>query len=108
MTVGSTSIKVKLKEQEEEKNAIVPSTQAFIELIQNEKLEKGNEIDLIQKQQNVFLKIPTTLLSLLPTLMMVALFILIFKMQGLGDKGKVYDGVENKTDIKFDDFAGLD
>ena len=108
MTVGSTSIKVKLKEQEEEKNAIVPSTQAFIELIQNEKLEKGNEIDLIQKQQNVFLKIPTTLLSLLPTLMMVALFILIFKMQGLGDKGKVYDGVENKTDIKFDDVAGLD
>ena len=108
MTVGSTSIKVKLKGQEDEKSAIVPSTQAFIELIQNEKIEKGNEIDLIQKQQNVFLKIPTTLLSLLPTLMMVALFVLIFKMQGLGDKGKVYDGVENKTDIKFDDVAGLD
>jgi len=108
MTVGSTSIKVKLKGQEDEKSAIVPSTQAFIELIQNEKIEKGNEIDLIQKQQNVFLKIPTTLLSLLPTLMMIALFVLIFKMQGLGDKGKVYDGVENKTDIKFDDVAGLD
>ena len=108
MTVGSTSIKVKLKGQQEEKSASIPSTQAFIELIQNEKIEKGNEIDLIQKQQNVFLKIPTTLLSLLPTLMMVALFVLIFKMQGLGDKGKVYDGVENKTDIKFDDVAGLD
>ncbi len=108
MTVGSTSIKVKLKGEEEEKSAIVPSTQAFIELIQNEKIDKGNEINLIQKQQNVFLKLPTTLLSLLPTLMMVALFVLIFKMQGLGDKGKVYDGVENKTDIKFADVAGLD
>ncbi|MCI8352870.1 MAG: ATP-dependent zinc metalloprotease FtsH [Clostridia bacterium] len=108
MTVGSSSIKVKLKGEEEEKNAIVPSTQAFIELIQSEKIDKGNEINLIQKQQNVFLKIPTTLLSLLPTLMMVALFVLIFKMQGLGDKGKVYDGVENKTDVKFSDVAGLD
>ncbi len=108
MIVGSTSIKVKLKGEEEEKSAIVPSTQAFIELIQSEKIDKGNEINLIQKQQNVFLKIPTTLLSLLPTLMMVALFVLIFKMQGLGDKGKVYDGVENKTDIKFADVAGLD
>ncbi len=34
MTVGSTSIKVKLKDIEEEKGAIVPNTQAFIELIQ--------------------------------------------------------------------------
>lgn len=108
MTVGSSSIKVKLKGEEEEKSAIVPSTQAFIELIQSEKIDKGNEINLIQKQQNIFLKIPTTLLSLLPTLMMVALFVLIFKMQGLGDKGKVYDGVENKTDVKFSDVAGLD
>ena len=33
MTVGSTSIKVKLKNVEEEKKAIVPNTQAFIELI---------------------------------------------------------------------------
>lgn len=108
MTVGSTSIKVKFKGEEEQKNAIVPNTQAFIELIQDEKINNGNDIDLIQKQQNVFLKIPTTLLSLLPTLMMVALFVLIFKMQGLGDKGKVYDGEENKSDVKFDDVAGLD
>ena len=30
MTVGSTTVKVKLKNVEEEKNTIVPSTQAFI------------------------------------------------------------------------------
>ena len=40
--------------------------------------------------------------------MMAALFVLLFKMQGLGDKGKVYDGEENKTDVKFKDVAGLD
>lgn len=107
MTVGSTSIKVKLKGEEKEKMAIVPSTQAFIELVQ-EKVKNGNEIELIQNKQSIFLKIPETLLTLLPTLMMVALFILIFKMQGLGDKGKVYDGQENSTDIRFDDVAGLD
>jgi len=47
MTVGSTSITVKLKNEEEEKNAIVPSTQAFIELVQ-EKVQEGNTIELIQ------------------------------------------------------------
>jgi len=107
MTVGSTSIKVKLKGEEEEKSAIVPSTQAFMELIQD-KVNEGNEIKLIQKEQNIFVQIPSALLSLLPTIMMVALFVLIFKMQGLGDKGKVYDGEENKSDVKFDDVAGLD
>ena len=108
MTVGSTSVKVKLKGEEEEKNAIVPSTQAFIELVQQKVQEGNDEIELIQKQQNIFLKIPSTLLSLLPTLLMVALFVLIFKMQGLGDKGKVYDGEENVSDVKFSDIAGLD
>ena len=107
MTVGSTSVSVKLKGEEEEKSAIVPSTQAFIELVQD-KVQEGNEIKLIQKPKNVFLQIPTTLLSLLPTLMMVLLFVLIFNMQGLGDKGKIYDGVENKSKVRFKDIAGLD
>ena len=39
---------------------------------------------------------------------MLALFIMIFKMQGLGEKGKVYDDMQRKTKIKFDDVAGLD
>ena len=107
MTVGSTTAKVKLKDVEEEKKVILPNTQAFIELL-HEKEEQGKEIELIQKEQSVFLRIPATLLSLLPTIMMAALFILLFKMQGLGDKGKVYDGQENKTDVKFKDVAGLD
>ena len=47
-------------------------------------------------------------MSILPTAIMLALFIMIFKMQGLGEKGKVYDDTERKTKIKFDDVAGLD
>ncbi len=107
MTVGSTSVKVKQKNVEEEKTSIVPNTQAFIELIQ-EKVAEGNNIELIQNPQNVFLKISETLFTLLPTLMIVALFILVFKMQGLGDKGKVYDSETTKEKVKFDDVAGLD
>ena len=41
MTTGSQSIKVKLIDEEEKKNAIVPSVQAFIELVQD-KVEAGN------------------------------------------------------------------
>ena len=108
MTVGSTSIKVKLKNDDEEKKAIVPSTQAFIELVQEKKLEEGISIELIQKPVSIFLRITDTLFSLFPTIMLVVLFILVFKMQGLGDKGKVYDAEGEKTGITFKDVAGLD
>lgn len=108
MSVGSTSVKVKLKDVEKEKRAIVPSTQAFIELVQ-EQVKNGNEIELIQNPTNVLVKISETLLSLLPTIMIVILFVLIFKMQGLGDKGKVYDADKSEnTHITFKDVAGLD
>lgn len=108
MSVGSTSVKVKLKDVEKEKTTIVPSTQAFIELVQ-EQVKNGNEIELIQNPTNVLVKISETLLSLLPTIMIVILFVLIFKMQGLGDKGKVYDADKSEnTHITFKDVAGLD
>lgn len=107
MTVGSTAVKVKLKDVEEEKAGIVPNTQAFIELIQQKTLE-GNNIELIQKKQNIALTIFQNLFGLIPTIMMVVLFVLIYRMQGLGDKGKVYDAETSKSKIKFDDVAGLD
>ena len=107
MTVGSTSIKVKIKDVEKEKKAIVPNTQAFIELIQ-EKVENGNNIEIIQKQPNIFLRLSSNMFSVLPTLMLAILIILMFKMQGLGDKGKVYDSETTKSKITFDDVAGLD
>ena len=89
------------------KKAIVPNTQSFVELIQN-KVADGNDIELIQKSPSILATIPSYFFSLLPTIIMVALFIMIFKMQGLGDKGEVYDDTERKTKITFDDIAGLD
>ena len=107
MTVGSTSVKVKVKNVEEEKKSVVPNTEAFIELVQ-QKVAEGNEIELIQKPRSIMAQIPSIIISFLPTAIMLALFIMIFKMQGLGEKGKVYDDTERKTKIKFDDVAGLD
>ena len=108
MTVGSTSIKVKLKDVEEEKTTIVPSTQAFTEFIQ-QKVDDGNEeFELVQKPTNVLVSIGSAIFTLLPTLLLVILIVLFFKMQGLGDKGKVYDGETTKSKTKFDDVAGLE
>ena len=107
MTTGSTSAKVKLKGEDEEKKASIPSTQAFVELVQGKTLE-GNNIEFIQKKQNVLIGISQTLFSLLPTILLVVLFVLIFKMQGLGDKSKVYDAETTKSKIRFDDVAGLE
>lgn len=107
MTVGSTTIKVNLKEQEEPKTAIVPSTQAFIELVQ-EKVQDGNEITLIQEKPSVFLSIADKAFSILPTILMLVLFVLLIQMQGLGDKGKIYEADEDDVKTTFDDVAGLD
>lgn len=108
MTVGSGAVKVKLKDVEKEKVTIVPSTQAFVELVQ-EQVKEDNQIDLKQNPTSILVKIAQTFLSLLPTLMIVILFVLIFKMQGLGDKGKVYDADKSEnTHTTFKDVAGLD
>ena len=107
LTTGSKNAKVKMKNEEEEKKALIPDTEAFITLIQT-KVAEGNEIELVQKTQSFFVQLPGMVLSILPTAVMVALFVMIFKMQGLGEKGKVYDETERKTKIKFDDVAGLE
>ena len=107
MTTGSTSLKVKMKDVEKEKRAIIPSTQVFTELVQQKVLEDNN-ISVEIKNPSVLSKIPSYIFSILPTLIMVALFVMIFKMQGLGDKGEVYDDTERKTKVTFDDIAGLD
>ena len=108
MTTGSQSIKVKVKDVEEEKTAIVPSIQPFVELVQSKVQEGNNEIILETKGENPVKTVFSTFMSLLPTILIVVLFILLFKMQGLGEKGKVYGVDENKTDVTFDDVAGLD
>ena len=107
MTTGSPTLKVKMKDIEKEKTTIIPSVQVFSELVQQKVLEDNN-IQLETKSPSIISKVPSYLFSILPTIIMVALFIMIFKMQGLGDKGEVYDDTERKTKITFDDIAGLD
>lgn len=107
MTTGSTTVRVKLKDETDERKCIVPNTQAFVELIQS-KVEDGNNIELNQKKPNVFITIFSNLFTLLPTILLVVLFIMLFKLQGLGDKSKVYDTETTKSKITFGDVAGLD
>lgn len=107
LTTGSRTAKIKIRNEEEEKTAIIPDTEAFITLIQT-KVAEGNEIELIQKPQSFFAQLPSTVFSILPTIIMIALFVMIFKMQGIGEKGKVYDETERKTKVRFDDVAGLE
>lgn len=109
MTVGSTTLKLTYKERENDKDtekAIIPNTQAFVEFV-HEKKANGAEFELEQKSSGFMSVISNNFLSIISTALMLTVVIMIFKMQGLGDKGKVYDGVENKTDITFDDVAGL-
>jgi len=107
MTLGSNTIKVKYKDIEEEKTAIILNTQAFAELIQEKTLE-GKSIQLIQKPINVMVRISSTLFQYLPTIIIVAMFVMLFKMQGFGGEKKVYNGEENDTNVRFKDVAGLD
>ena len=107
MTTGSATLKVKMKDVEKEKKVIIPSIQVFTELVQQKVLEDNN-IELETKTPSLLSQIPSYLFSILPTIVMVALFIMIFKMQGLGDKGEVYDDTERKSKVTFDDIAGLD
>ena len=109
MTTGAKSIKIKYKDMsddDEMKHAIIPDTQAFIELIQ-EHVKNGNEIELVQNPQNPIIPIMETLFSLLPTIILIILAILIIQMQGLGEKGKVYDPNVASEKLTFDDVAGL-
>ena len=107
MTEGSDIAKVKLKNEEKEKRVLIPSTDSFIDLVQD-KTNNGSNINLIQKERNIFVTMLRTIISFLPTILLVALIIIMFKMQGLGEKGKVYDSETQKTKVKFDDVAGLD
>lgn len=114
MTTGSNSITVTLvgegEEKDRQKTVLVPSMQAFMELIQEKVDKNGIKLELNQKPVNPFLRIADSIFSLLPTILLVVLMLMIIKMQGLGgDSGKVYGGEDgSKPDVRFDDVAGLD
>ena len=106
MTVGSPAVKVTYKERENEEETekiMIPSIQAFVEYIH----EHSDKVELEEKSSGFLAAISNNILSIISTALMIIIVVMIFKMQGLGDKGKVYDGVENKCDVTFEDVAGL-
>ena len=107
MTIGNTTLKVKIKGVEKEKRAIMPSVQVFTELVQQKVLEENN-IELETKNPSALTQVPSYILSIFPTAIMLTLVVMIFKMQGLGEKGQIYDDTERKIKVSFDDIAGLD
>ena len=116
MTTGSTSLKVIMKGDEKEADRTektnVPSLQAFMEWI-NERIDNGeiNEenLKIVQKSPNAFISVLGNLVAYIPTILLIILIIMVFKMQGLGgDSGKVYGAGEDnkKSKVKFADVAG--
>ena len=91
----------------EEKEVKVPESEAFIEFVQDQ-VKEGKTINLNQKEENLLAVVGEKLLSFLPTIMLIVLLVMIMQMQGLGDKGKVYDATTQKTKTTFKDIAGLD
>ena len=90
-----------------EKEVKVPESEAFIEFVQDQ-VKEGKTINLNQKEENLLAVVGEKLLSFLPTIMLIVLLVMIMQMQGLGDKGKVYDATTQKTKTTFKDIAGLD
>lgn len=101
------SVKVKLKDNEDELYSTVPESEAFIEFVQ-EQVKEGKQIELEQVDENIFLVIAEKFISFLPTILLIVFLFLIIQMQGLGEKGKVYDATTQKTKTTFKDIAGLD
>ncbi len=110
MVIGGSSVKVKYEDTDEgeEKIAKINTTQGFMDFI-NEQLKEDNEIKVNIKSPSMLLTVGEKLINFIPTIMIIVLIVLLFKMQGLGEKGKVYgNDEENETGIRFKDVAGLD
>lgn len=108
MTIGGATVNIKYKDSEDKKTTNVNSLQPFMEFI-NAQLQEDPDLKVDLKLPNKFISIFENLFSFLPTILLIVLMIMIFKMQGLGEKGKVYgENEENHTGVKFKDVAGLD
>jgi len=115
LETGSTTLSVIKKGEEKEEDrtekVIVPSLQAFMEWV-NGKIDAGEtDVKLVQTSPNAFISALGSIVAYLPTILLIVLIIMIFKMQGLGgDSGKVYGGSDDskKSKVKFDDIAGLE
>ena len=100
MTTGSQTLKVIMKgdkkKEDRTETTNVPSLQAFMEWV-NDKIDNEElDVKIVQKSPNAFLSVMGNLVAYIPTILLVVLIIMVFKMQGLGgDSGKVYGADEN-------------
>ncbi len=107
LKTGSNSAKIKIKDEEKEKDAIIPNLQAFMELVQK-KIDDGNEIKIVQEPANKVQKVLTSIIDYVPLILFMVIIFLFLKMQDVGKEKKIYSGEENDTKVHFDDVAGLD
>ena len=88
METGSYTVKAIMKgegsEEERTETVVVPSIQAFMELV-NTKIDEGVfDVEIEQTSPNQFLSIMGNVVTYIPTIMLIVLIFLIFKMQGFG------------------------
>ena len=110
MTVGSSLVTVKYKDTDDKdkKTTNVNSLQPFMEFV-NEQLKVDSDLKVDLKVPNKFVSFFENFVNFIPTILLIVLMVMVFQMQGLGDKGKVYGGdEENSTNVKFEDVAGLE
>jgi cell division protease FtsH len=114
MEVGSTTLKVIMKGEEKEsertETANVPSLQAFMEWV-NGKIDAGEvDVEIVENTPNAFMSFLENIVAYIPTILLIVLILMVFKMQGFGgDSGKVYGGDDGKkSKVKFADVAGLE
>ena len=106
MTIGGSSVTAKY--DDEEKVVKINTVQGFMEFV-NEQLKNGNDIKVNIKSPSAFVTVGEKIFNFIPTIMIIVLVVILFKMQGIGEKGKIYGGdEENDTGVKFKDVAGLD
>lgn len=110
MTVGSSLVTVKYKDTDDKdkKTTNVNSLQPFMEFV-NEQLKVDSDLKVDLKVPNKFVSFFENFVNFIPTILLIVLMVMVFQMQGLGDKGKVYGSdEENSTNVKFEDVAGLE
>ena len=82
MTSGNSTAKVKYKGKEDKKDiklVSIPDKEAFTELVQ-EKVKEGNDIKLIQKQTNILVKMSSTLVQFIPSIIILTMFLMLFRV----------------------------
>lgn len=108
MTIGGAGVTIKYKDSDDEKTTNVNSLQPFMEFINEQLKENPGSFKVDLKTPSKFISILENFFSFLPTILLIVLMIMIFKMQGIGEKGKVYgDSEENHTGVKFKNVSSL-